>query len=216
MPISRARLQLLGCAAMLLASKYEEIYAPSVNEFCYISNNTYSREEIIAMERRVAEQLGYRLRCATPKTFMARYLRAAGAKRGDLVTNLTKYTCELSLQEYRFLKYRPSEVCAAVILNARRTARYNKPDIFPAGEADWTPTLQHYTGYAEEELSECAEDIAQCHRDAAGIALRAIYEKYSHSPYNRVSKAVRPVPAKKAAKAEPPQSCAGHLKGNTY
>ena len=148
-PISRARLQLLGCAAMLLASKYEEIYAPSVNEFCYISNNTYSREEIIAMERRVAEQLGYRLRCATPKTFMARYLRAAGAKRGDLVTNLTKYTCELSLQEYRFLKYRPSEVCAAVILNARRTARYNKPDIFPAGEADWTPTLQHYTGYAE-------------------------------------------------------------------
>ena len=34
---SRGRLQLLGCAAMLVAAKYEEIYAPAVNEFVYIS-----------------------------------------------------------------------------------------------------------------------------------------------------------------------------------
>jgi len=201
---------------MLLASKYEEIYAPSVNEFCYISNNTYTREEIIAMERRVAEQLGYRLRCSTPKTFMARYLRAAFAKRGDMVTNLTKYLTELTLQEYRFLKYRPSEVSAAVVLTARRTAKHNVPSLFAADEAIWTPTLAHYTGYTEAELEECSSDVAQCHRDASGIALRAIYEKYSHSPYSRVSKAVRPLSGDAKVKAEPAQSCAGHLKGNTY
>jgi hypothetical protein len=42
----RAQLQLLGCACMLLASKYEEIYAPAVDEFVYISDNTYTREQV--------------------------------------------------------------------------------------------------------------------------------------------------------------------------
>jgi cyclin A len=31
---------------MLLASKYEEIYAPAVDEFVYISDNTYTREQV--------------------------------------------------------------------------------------------------------------------------------------------------------------------------
>ena len=33
---------------MLLASKYEEIYAPAVDEFVYISDNTYTREQVRA------------------------------------------------------------------------------------------------------------------------------------------------------------------------
>ena len=39
--VTRHQLQLLGCACMLIASKYEEIYAPCVDEFVYISDNTY-------------------------------------------------------------------------------------------------------------------------------------------------------------------------------
>jgi len=31
---------------MLIASKYEEIYAPAIDEFVYISANTYKREEV--------------------------------------------------------------------------------------------------------------------------------------------------------------------------
>ena len=43
--MQRSKLQLLGCACMLLASKYEEIYAPAVDEFVYISDNTYTKEQ---------------------------------------------------------------------------------------------------------------------------------------------------------------------------
>ena len=35
-PVARTKLQLLGVTCMLIASKYEEIYAPQVDEFCYI------------------------------------------------------------------------------------------------------------------------------------------------------------------------------------
>ncbi len=31
---------------MLVASKYEEIYAPAIEEFCYITDNTYTREQV--------------------------------------------------------------------------------------------------------------------------------------------------------------------------
>lgn len=45
--IMRTKLQLVGVTAMLIASKYEEIYAPEVRDFVYITDNAYSRVEIL-------------------------------------------------------------------------------------------------------------------------------------------------------------------------
>eukprot|EP00954_Amorphochlora_amoebiformis_P029567 1393351-Amorphochlora_amoeboformis.AAC.2 len=39
--VNKTKLQLVGISAMLVASKYEEIYPPSVDEFCYISDHAY-------------------------------------------------------------------------------------------------------------------------------------------------------------------------------
>ena len=50
----RRKLQLVGITCMLIAAKYEEIYAPQIEDFCYITDNTYSREEVIAMEQQVS------------------------------------------------------------------------------------------------------------------------------------------------------------------
>ena len=49
-PVARSKLQLVGVTCMLIASKYEEIHPPAVDEFVYISDNTYKREEIMSME----------------------------------------------------------------------------------------------------------------------------------------------------------------------
>ena len=46
--VRRNRLQLVGITCMLVAAKYEEIYAPQVEEFCYITDNTYTREQVRA------------------------------------------------------------------------------------------------------------------------------------------------------------------------
>ncbi|KAH7839262.1 hypothetical protein Vadar_001909 [Vaccinium darrowii] len=48
--IEKQRLQLLGVTCMLIASKYEEICAPSVEELCFITDNTYKREEVPCVE----------------------------------------------------------------------------------------------------------------------------------------------------------------------
>jgi cyclin B len=48
--IPRTKLQLVGVTAMLISSKYEEIYAPEVRDFVYITDKAYTKEEILAME----------------------------------------------------------------------------------------------------------------------------------------------------------------------
>lgn len=51
--VPRRKLQLVGITCMLIAAKYEEIYAPQIDEFCYITDNTYTRDEMLAMEQQV-------------------------------------------------------------------------------------------------------------------------------------------------------------------
>ena len=41
--VERAKLQLLGVSAMLISTKYEEIYPPTVKDFVYITDNAYSK-----------------------------------------------------------------------------------------------------------------------------------------------------------------------------
>lgn len=44
--ITRSNLQLLGVSCLLIATKYEEIYPPSVNELVYICDNAYTRTTV--------------------------------------------------------------------------------------------------------------------------------------------------------------------------
>ena len=45
--------QLVGVAAMLIATKYEEIYPPLLKDFVYISDNTCTAELILEMEKKI-------------------------------------------------------------------------------------------------------------------------------------------------------------------
>lgn len=42
--VSREELQLVGSSAMFIASKYEEIYPPELNDFVFICDNLYTKE----------------------------------------------------------------------------------------------------------------------------------------------------------------------------
>ncbi|KAL5011884.1 hypothetical protein ScPMuIL_010435 [Solemya velum] len=53
MSVLRGKLQLVGAASMFLAAKYEEIYPPDANEFAYITDDTYSKKQVLRMEHLV-------------------------------------------------------------------------------------------------------------------------------------------------------------------
>ena len=61
---------------MLIASKYEEMYAPEVKDFVFITNDTYTSDEIRAMERKMLRTLDYSLGTPLCLHFLRRYSRA--------------------------------------------------------------------------------------------------------------------------------------------
>ena len=46
---------------MLIACKYEEIYPPIVKDFVYITDNAYTKEEILSMERKMLQTLDFNI-----------------------------------------------------------------------------------------------------------------------------------------------------------
>merc|ERR1711968_386932 len=45
--VRRSRLQLVGVAALLVSSKYEEIYPPELRDLVYITDRAYNKQEIL-------------------------------------------------------------------------------------------------------------------------------------------------------------------------
>eukprot|EP00249_Psilotum_nudum_P006255 c19588_g2_i2 orf=163-1740(+) len=180
--VTRQRLQLLGVSCMLIAAKYEEICAPQVEEFCYITDNTYCREEVLEMERRVLNHLRFELTGPTTKSFLRRFIRAAqaGMKTPTLQLEfLGNYLAELTLVEYSFLKYLPSMIASSAVFMAKVTI---DPTMKP-----WNATLQHYTGYRPSELRACAKAIHDLQRNTKFCTLPAIREKYRQHKFKCVA-----------------------------
>lgn len=79
MSVQRGKLQLVGVTCMLLAAKYEEIYPPAIDEFVYITDHTYTRDQILKMEHLVLKVLRFDMGPVTILTFLRRFLAAAHA-----------------------------------------------------------------------------------------------------------------------------------------
>ena len=48
-------------AALLIATKYEEIYPPNVKDFIYLTDNTYTRTQILNMEQDILFHLQFEI-----------------------------------------------------------------------------------------------------------------------------------------------------------
>ena len=73
--ISRQRLQLVGVAAMLISTKYEEIYPPTVKDFVYITDEAYTKEEVLEMESDILQTLDFDLQQTSQYRFLERYTK---------------------------------------------------------------------------------------------------------------------------------------------
>ena len=85
----------MGVTSILIASKFEEIYAPEVNDFVYITNNAYTFQEILTMEIEVLNKLAFDINHPLPLHFLRRCSKVASAD-GKIHT-LGKYLLDLCL-----------------------------------------------------------------------------------------------------------------------
>lgn len=168
--VARQDLQLVGISSMLIACKYEEIWAPEVNDFIAISDNAYVREQILHMEKAILGKLEWYLTVPTPYVFLVRYIKASVPSDPEM-ENMVFFLAELGLVHYpTIILYCPSMIAASAVYAAR--CILNK---YPL----WTDTLKQHTGYAENQLGECVKLLVGFQTDAAESKLKAVYRKFS-------------------------------------
>ena len=126
-PVLRGKLQLVGITCLFIASKYEEMTPQTVDEFVYITDNTYDRAEVLDMERKILVLLKFELTAVTSITFLRRYCKMLSL---DTTTrHLAAFLLELTLLDYFFTDARPSIVALGAVCVA---VHHQKDGRFPA------------------------------------------------------------------------------------
>ncbi|XBI59296.1 hypothetical protein VPH35_040392 [Triticum aestivum] len=182
--VLRRELQLVGVSALLIACKYEEGMFPEVRDLVWITDNAYSRRQILRMEKAILNRLGWNLTVPTPYVFLARFAMAASSynlNNYKEMMNMVSFFAELALMQYALVPSKPSMVAAAAVYAARLTLKKTDP---------WTHTLKHYTGFTESQLIYSAKMLVTAHSTAPQSKLQVVYKKYSSKKLGRV--ALRP------------------------
>ncbi|XP_068954270.1 G2/mitotic-specific cyclin-B2 isoform X3 [Petaurus breviceps papuanus] len=89
-PVSRKKLQLVGVTALLLASKYEEIFSPNVEDFVYITDNAYTSSQIREMEILILKELKFELGRPLPLHFLRRASKAGESLKQQYYTGYSE------------------------------------------------------------------------------------------------------------------------------
>ncbi|KAK9054298.1 hypothetical protein SSX86_025376 [Deinandra increscens subsp. villosa] len=180
--LNRQKLQLLGVSSMLIAAKYEEIKPPNTEDFSYITDHTYTKEEVVKMEADMLKALKFEMGNPTVKTFLRRLTEVAQKdyKTPNLKLEfLGHYLAELSLLEYGCLKFLPSMVASSVTFLSRFTLKQKSHP--------WNLPLQQISGYKPSDLKECVQILHDLQLSRRAGNLVAVREKYKQHKFKCVS-----------------------------
>nr|BAA01628.1 cyclin A [Drosophila melanogaster] len=176
MAVVRSKLQLVGTAAMYIAAKYEEIYPPEVGEFVFLTDDSYTKAQVLRMEQVILKILSFDLCTPTAYVFINTY--AVLCDMPEKLKYMTLYISELSLMEGEtYLQYLPSLMSSASVALARHIL----------GMEMWTPRLEEITTYKLEDLKTVVLHLCHTHKTAKELNTQAMREKYNRDTYKKVA-----------------------------
>ena len=123
--IHRKYLQLLGVTSMFIASKYEDIYPPEIKDFIFMTDNAYTKEELIKMENDILDKIQFNMTYPTSFRFLEIFKKKINLKEIDYYR--CRYFIELALFDYNCCYFSPSLIAAtSIFLNYKINKTKNK------------------------------------------------------------------------------------------
>ncbi|CAH0478178.1 unnamed protein product [Peronospora belbahrii] len=173
------RFQLVGVAALLIASKFEEIYPCDMNDLLYICERSYSKTDLIDCERDLLNVFKFNLAVPSVSTFLGFYLEHFD-EDDKIIEQLANYFAECSLLDFTFsATYEPSIVACACLLAANCYVENQSPSLV------WNYRLVEITGYAVEAIVPCTQDLSSILIQPT--ELTAVATKYSGNEFGKVA-----------------------------
>ena len=181
--ISRTNFQLLGITALMIACKHEEIDLPKIDDFIYITDNAYVKDEVIKMEEDVLIKLNFEFLYPSPiKFFEYLSLHFNFSKKHHM---MGKYLMESFLLDIKNVKYKPSIIscaCTYIVMKFFKMANYH--DSYDKKFYILDETVERYS---EHNIKECAKDICLLVDNINKTNYQACLKKYSKPEQEKVS-----------------------------
>jgi cyclin B len=176
--ITRAKLQLLGIASLLISCKSQEIYYPPLKEFIDITDGAYVKNELLLMENYVLKVLNFNIVSPTSNDFFNIIAKAFNFDKKQFY--LGKYFLESALIDYQMIRFSPSVLavsCAYIVMKFFGISNYK--------------TL--YSSDVVKEncpqkiIKEAAREICFLVKNLSQSTLKAVKDKYSLSQFLNVA-----------------------------
>jgi hypothetical protein len=168
--ILRTQLQLVGVAALFIACKYEEILCPDIRDFVYITDKTYSKAEILKMEREILSALNFDV--TVPTSLRMFEIIALNFNFNEVEFTYGKYLLESFLIDSKCNRYPPSITSCAVGYIIMKMNNYmNYQDVYKIITCN------------QKVLKDCAKDIYYFSCNVESTQFKAVHKKYSTSEY---------------------------------
>ena len=175
--IQKSRFQLLGIACLLISVKENEIFNPRLEEFVNITDNAYTKTELLNMEIHVLQTLNFDILFPTSEEFYDILSKFFNFNR--VQHHLGEYFIDSSLVEYNMLKYNASIIaiaCAYIVMKFYNIKGYK--DLY---------SCKINGNSSKKIIKECARDLCYLVKKLSKSSLRSTKDKYSSEEYDEVA-----------------------------
>ena len=181
--ITRTNFQLLGITALMIACKHEEIDLPKIDDFIYITDNAYKKNEVIKMEFDVLSKLNFAFLYPSPiKFFEYLSFHFNFEKKHHM---MGKYLMESFLLDVKNAKYKPSIIacaCAYIVMKFFKMKKYQE-----SYNKKFYVLAETKEKYSEHNIKECAKDICLLVDNINKTNYQACVKKYSKPEQENVA-----------------------------
>ena len=184
--ISRSKLQLLGVTALMISCKHEEIDLPKADDFIYITDNAYSRDEIFKMENDVLDTLNFSLLYPSPIKFFELLSYNFNFNKKQFM--MGKYLMESFLIDIKNTKYKPSIIscaCSYIVMKFFKMNNYHD-----SYSKKWYLLNENCTLPSGLSVKECAKDICLFVDNIHKSNYTSTEKKYSKPEYEKVAQLI--------------------------
>lgn len=175
--VENSEFQLVAISSYLIASKYEDIYPPYIDELSQICNFIYTNDDIIRKEYEILSGLNFDILYNSSYKFLT-FLHSIADKENMQLFYLAQFILELSLENIEILEYSQSKRACAALFLAKKIMQINR---------SWND-LRFYYDYNENEIKTIQKKmIILLNNVIKNKTKNSVFEKFESSRYKSVS-----------------------------
>jgi len=175
-PQDKEMLQLVGAASFFIASKFDERCPPLIEDFTYICDNSFDRDQFIEMEMEILRKVDFDLGIPISYRFLRRYSKVAKTTMQTLT--LARFILEMSLMEYGLVSKKDSIIAAAALYIAMKMAK----------DGEWEGEVILTSGYEVKDFKDMVKTLNTMLHARPNPQLTTVRVKYTHIIFHEVAK----------------------------